>query len=1262
MTQFQTSIYDLPGQLVQQTMRGNLAPVKSLIAPDSMSPAQRQSLYQSLTGGGFGNRILDTLGEIVTSPWLYLTLATGPVGQQALKSGRGLMEVAASKNAYAKKAMTLLEANGLMMPEAPDDFMKAAVAVQEHLMRNSEEAMMLTAGPRKQLLEYLSQKHGVKTTTLNPDDYLHPKYNDLREELKLIHAAMGAKAHRLDVDVKDFHEVAEWRDSKVMNRNGNYIPMDPKLREHLDNVVGQVRSTPAARIELKKIEESMQADAIRQKDEALRALGEAPTDKGAIKEWKAKRAQIFQQYNEHSPFSLAHEFDMKRVYQDVQGPKVRPDFVKGVVDDVPQVRAYYEAIQDQIRHGYVKMLGDESKMIVNGQIVRDQFHFDETKLMNITTRIRNGESFMSAGKEVQGKELLEILVGSDRSEILWRELDSASRKWAPTRVQNPDGSFRAATKQEIAAYQQNKTERVLRAKEEIVERLKSHLFPDGWNSTMGPRVSSRLERVQTPEGFKHPVQKELSLEEQAQKDNLYGVGRITPRTDMVPEYNTEDLELLKKYNGLTHLGEEHMIQVQESAQLRYANGIKKGLPYTTYTHRLDLEDMAAKATLEMHRAAALDAPANFDLNPAGVSPSHREIGVRRGWTHRANNKVPHSNYTALLQSMRWVQDSKRQQAMKDLHMPALLGLHDEQTLARMASVQRQKEWVGNIAESKIGEMMESYGGEIGRNFRETLRQFAKPDVRPSGGRRVSERLAGLLYMSHMGGNLSMPALNMMQPLISGAQITDGPGMLRAYGRTIKQIFGYAKDRMLSGKLFMPDAERAVLIKKNFENADHIGITPDFTRTIESHVDPTEKPMGRMMRMMMTLFEKSEWFNRVAAHEILKEAYIGAGRAADLNSPGFLRDLSKFSASTQYSGGALYTPPIFSHPKSEAVGLSGWLSNPVAKMFMSFGLRTSTTFFADAPRWGGQENYWKGLAHTGLRSLAISGLVYETGKGLFGVDLSRGLAASGATDVFGGQKALYTDAWYPTPPIVRIPAALLQGLAGDRTELASGLAALIPGGIALSRALSVMPDLPLMGGGLLQKQYADYGNIQPDGTVPVYKPDGTVVGFRKPSELILRGLGVDLGAYNVQSNVDGYLIKQRQEIIRYRHEYLRRLAGNDIAGAEAIKREFGATFQDPVTGSPLPLTVTQGQVAQYLRARSGVGRTERILDSLPPDARPQFAQMLQQGGFSKGVDFTSGHTASQRERTTEGGPSAEDIFLRAQRVGPAAASEDSQFGQ
>jgi hypothetical protein len=468
MTQFQTSIYDLPGQLAQQTVRGNLQPIKSLISPDSMSPAQRQSLYQSMTGGGFGNRILDTLGEIVTSPWLYIMLATGPVGHQALKSGRGLMEVAASKNAYAKKRMTMLESNGLMMPEAPDDFMKAAVNVQEHLMKSGEESMSITAGPRKALLEHLATKHGVKTTTLNPDDYLHPKYTALREELRLIHTAMGTKAHRLDVDVNDFHEVAEWRDSKVMNRNGGYIPMNQQMREHLDNVVGHVRSTPAARVELAKIEKTMREETIRQKNEALKLIGDRPDGKnftesqavendntqGAllrrqIKKWEEKRAEVFHNFNENMPFSLAHEFDMKRVYRNTQGPMAEPSRISNIVDDEPAVFAYYNALQDQIRHGYIKMLGDESKMIVNGQIVRDKFHVDEGKLERITTRIRNGESFMSAGKEVQGKELLEMLVGADRSEILWREMDAASRKWAPRSVPDGNGGFRKTDRKSV---------------------------------------------------------------------------------------------------------------------------------------------------------------------------------------------------------------------------------------------------------------------------------------------------------------------------------------------------------------------------------------------------------------------------------------------------------------------------------------------------------------------------------------------------------------------------------------------------------------------------------------------------------------------------------------------------------------------------------------------------------------------------------------------------------------------------------------------
>jgi hypothetical protein len=225
--------------------------------------------------------------------------------------------------------------------------------------------------------------------------------------------------------------------------------------------------------------------------------------------------------------------------------------------------------------------------------------------------------------------------------------------------------------------------------------------------------------------------------------------------------------------------------------------------------------------------------------------------------------------------------------------------------------------------------------------------------------------------------------------------------------------------------------------------------------------------------------------------------------------------------------------------------------------------------------------------------------------------------------------------------------------------------MVPGGVALSKALSVAPDL---GGGLMnlpgamQRTYADYNNPLPDGRVPILSKDGRLVDFKSGTELVIKGLGVDLGTFNRGGELDGYLVKQREIILNYRREYLTALSANNVEKARAIAKEYGTRFKDPVTKRPLPLTVTNAQVQAFIASRE-VGRTERIMDRLPPDVRQQYTGFAAANARHMNVEPESlkEGTAGKRARAQSTGasrPSA-DGMLRAQRETGMPGSQKEQ---
>jgi hypothetical protein len=260
-----------------------------------------------------------------------------------------------------------------------------------------------------------------------------------------------------------------------------------------------------------------------------------------------------------------------------------------------------------------------------------------------------------------------------------------------------------------------------------------------------------------------------------------------------------------------------------------------------------------------------------------------------------------------------------------------------------------------------------------------------------------------------------------------------------------------------------------------------------------------------------------------------------------------------------------------------------------------------------PRVGGRQNYFRALGFDTMRGLGISSVVYELGKNFLGADLSRGLYAQAAFDLFGGERFLEDgNEWIPVPPILDIPTDLAKGFAmGDFELMRQSLSRLAPfGGVAISRLTGMLPKLPSPvpeWHRIVQNTYADFNQRAPDGRVPLYAGDGRLIDYRSATQVVLRGLGVDLGRWRNAGELDHFLVAQRDEIVEARRQMLQALLSNELGKVEGIRTRFQKRFG-------FPLTIDRDQLRQAIRLRQQP-RVERLLDRLPTEARPEYQRLV-----------------------------------------------------
>ena len=552
-----------------------------------------------------------------------------------------------------------------------------------------------------------------------------------------------------------------------------------------------------------------------------------------------------------------------------------------------------------------------------------------------------------------------------------------------------------------------------------------------------------------------------------------------------------------------------------------------------------------------------------------------------------------------------------------------------------------------MANSEAFKKIEKMGG-LPEKFVKKLRDYGDMSLSDAGGSSLGRGVTKAFYVSHLGLNLPSAMLNLMQPLMYAATWMDPDVMIKAYGRGIKQYFGYIQERLklpMNADPLQVDQLRAkhfrlsnVATEDRPLGLDLLDIRATDYELMDSHAfsaGSTMKKSGGLgfwaSEMPMKLFTHTEIFNRVVTGEAMLGQMQKAGRIGNLSESAIgspyrvVGGKSKFAdievaenvkemvQNTQFGSDLINSPDIF---QRTGFGI------PWVRQFFTFPLRTLTAWTDTAPMvnqgrrtWGltgfETQGRFSAMSHDFMRMMGTGAIVYETGKNLAGVDLSRGLPAQTLYEsTIVGPLILEPDSDVaynlPLSPAFDVIRDAAQAVTQDDVSLLGSMAPrFIPGGIAISRALNVAPRVfePRGWAGGLQRESADWSAMNEQGQIPVYRADGSLLEYRSAAKTVLGSLGLNTYMFKTDQELNAFLVKNRQGVIDERRKYMDAVLSNNMERASKVKANFEKRFK-------FPLSVSKEQVDRALQLRE-IPLKERMYQRISKDFRPVVRPYLEE---------------------------------------------------
>lgn len=872
-----------------------------------------------------------------------------------------------------------------------------------------------------------------------------------------------------------------------------------------------------------------------------------------------------------------------------------------ILDEVgPAAEEYMRAAGRSKQWSFVQMIGDEAKFAETGE-----FAADSKKLERLAGAfLRSGDekaSIGAMGSTMYGRDAVISLIGPKRFEQLMKLSD------------NP---------REVA-------DRIRKDLQEVVT-------PTAWGESWGSRNLLDVQPVRQVDGTFKKLLPTDAVQRSAQQAAPWAASQASRGTARAIPLEIENayihIEDMDEFSGLlTDAGRAHRAKAAGFAQQTFE---EQGDRVATFGVRLRFTDAHERYTASVNQATALETRqasaamlradtatidaigANKQNNKIRLGALGTEIRVTDDLSKLTPDQLAMVSPATLIDKVYGgLQSASLQTRLREVFIPNALNSAGPHWISQFEAQMRAKETMGWFANSLLGRGLKNLGGAP-KQFVDKLEAQSKFDG-PLQSNMLRDGLTRWLYASHLGFNPSSVMLNLTQPLLLAATVAKPTDIVRAYGDAINEMSRYASKRAQIGRLTLTPQQSQKLLEETFEGVafkvgdglprNLLGLGPDFNDLYDSAVTMNKGAGRTFIDLAMKGFEKSEHFNRAVSYHLLKRAYVAAGRNLDdvVVREQFANDARRFILETQFGASSLNTPGIFQNTI---------LRNPLLRMFMTFPLRSAMGALDTFPTLG-EAGRLEGAVRFGLRSMGLSAFVYEVGKGLAGVDMSRGLTAEAAFSFAGGSRFFEADGeLLPIPPVIAMPVDFLRSVANDDMRLLSNaVARTIPGGIALNRAIGVAPDLDGTLGlpsmvGQLQQTYVDWNNPTPDGMYPYYDGAGNLIDYRSGPEIMMRAVGVDFNAWNAQGGFDNYLNKQRDEVNQMKQQYRLALSQGNYGKAQGIASAFQRRFG-------VPLQLSRAQLEQF-QGNQTTGRTERVLKRLPEEVRPTYQKLAAQSGFGQ----------------------------------------------
>lgn len=468
---------------------------------------------------------------------------------------------------------------------------------------------------------------------------------------------------------------------------------------------------------------------------------------------------------------------------------------------------------------------------------------------------------------------------------------------------------------------------------------------------------------------------------------------------------------------------------------------------------------------------------------------------------------------------------------------------------------------------------------------------------------LGSRISSWLYASTLGLPNPVPAaMNLLQPITTAMPL--GPQyMIPGYGRAIKQFFKYAELRA-------GGATSEIAIRKampEFYSA-HLELDPTSTEMVREAIDSTVQRAfqtgekfktltDKTKSLLLSLFSHSEMFNRLVTFETARAKGLVElpGKNWHFIQEGVTQLLPQSSKSKAVQRAALdfatemtYMTQFGGGPLQRPMGTLNWWS-PLAQ-FTTFPGRMAGLVAGPMLRDPGYLG----------RALFVAGSAYEVARQGFDADISRGLLFGGLPEPSG---------YGPFPVLPVVPPALqlaggavMSGVTGESEHIRRSLPLLVPGGVGLARAIGYVPGGQPVAE-LVEKKYADYQHRDANGRVPVYTARGALTGYFSETQLLSKAFGIGDVSGDREVQLMKYLSGQQKSIQNLKKQYLQALTENDADTMMYIAEEYEHRY--PGTGG-LPIRDSD---IRAIHLREDVTRLERFLETLPPELRQQYTNLV-----------------------------------------------------